>query len=69
MKLGTKQDDAYQKKVRIFRFVDFEELWPLILGLLDKFSPQIRLIRTFLDRYNNGSYYKYRLEHCVEIAA
>jgi hypothetical protein len=38
--------------VRIFRFVDFEELWPLTLGLFDKFSPQIRLIRTFLDRYN-----------------
>jgi hypothetical protein len=55
--------------VEIFRFVDFEELWPLTLGLFDKFSPHIRLIRTFLDRYNNASCSKYRMEHCVKIAA
>jgi hypothetical protein len=44
------------------------DLWPLTLCLFDKFSPQIRLIRTFLDRYNNESCLKYRMEHCVKIA-
>jgi hypothetical protein len=36
MKLGTKlDDDAYTSKlVRIFRFVEFEELWPLTLVFL-----------------------------------
>jgi hypothetical protein len=53
MKLGTKLDDDAEKVQKwIFRFVDFEELWPLTLGLFDKFSPQIRLTCTFLDRYN-----------------
>jgi hypothetical protein len=39
----------------------------------DNLSPQIRLIclkpRTFQDSYNNKSCSKYRMEHCVKIAA
>jgi hypothetical protein len=67
MQLGTKQDDdAYISvpKVRIFRCVDFEELWHLTLVFFTT-SPQIRLIclkqRTFLDRYNNKSCSKFQL--------
>jgi hypothetical protein len=50
---------------------DFEELWPLTLGLFDNFSPQIRIIciNHAHYRYNNESCSKYRMELRVQIAA